>query len=338
VLYVRSDSCFDGAEVACDDDAHACHTAEKGKPNGSRLSFTVNAGQTYFIVVDGADGATGSFLLTVSPPAGKTATASASTTSAVDSTPSSTGKAAGNAVAAPELPTDSSQASSPGTTYRCHRTSPPSEDTAIESPPTLHVADRFGELLAEVGEPRALCVPVATDADVLPTEPALARYGLVRTDHLPVPLGALRLRNVLGDVDIEVMKPDVVQTTATVAPALPGASVDAAAGSPTEPHACYRVRARGGAKRRSMTLAVPAGRELYRVSGPTRLCGIEQQPGSAAATMQLCYRARRAPAARDQSAEITAVAITSRFGTTATELRAVAEICLPSALVPTDAP
>ena len=57
MLYLRRDDCRAGAEVACNDDA--CGRA-------SRLTPTVTAGTTYFIVVDGRDAASGRFRLRVS--------------------------------------------------------------------------------------------------------------------------------------------------------------------------------------------------------------------------------------------------------------------------------
>src|SRR5207253_10888466 len=49
----------------CNDDACANST---GLLRASRLTPTVTAGQTYFIVVDGYGGAQGTFSLTVTPP------------------------------------------------------------------------------------------------------------------------------------------------------------------------------------------------------------------------------------------------------------------------------
>src|SRR5206468_8947724 len=68
VLYLRSGACASGPEVAagCNDDA--CLNAT-GLNRSSRLTPTVTAGQTYFIVVDGYGGAQGTFSLTVTPPA-----------------------------------------------------------------------------------------------------------------------------------------------------------------------------------------------------------------------------------------------------------------------------
>src|SRR5207247_2838845 len=73
VLYLRSGPCAGGPEMAagCNDDA--CTNAT-GLYRASRLTPTVTAGQTYFIVVDGYGGAQGTFSLTVTPPAPTTTT------------------------------------------------------------------------------------------------------------------------------------------------------------------------------------------------------------------------------------------------------------------------
>src|SRR2546426_377824 len=73
VLYLRSGACASGPEVAggCTDDA--CTNAT-GLYRASRLTPTVTAGQTYYIVVDGYGGAQGTFSLTVTPPAPTTTT------------------------------------------------------------------------------------------------------------------------------------------------------------------------------------------------------------------------------------------------------------------------
>src|SRR5882724_10130430 len=73
VLYLRSGACASGPEVAagCNDDA--CLNAT-GLNRASRLTPTVTAGQTYYIVVDGYGGAQGTFSLTVTPPGATTTT------------------------------------------------------------------------------------------------------------------------------------------------------------------------------------------------------------------------------------------------------------------------
>ena len=72
VLYVRNPSCT-GSEITngCNDDA--C-TNSAGLFRASKLTPAVAAGTTYFIVVDGYGGASGSFTLQVTPPAGGTTT------------------------------------------------------------------------------------------------------------------------------------------------------------------------------------------------------------------------------------------------------------------------
>src|SRR5207244_935146 len=73
VLYLRSGACANGPEMAagCNDDA--CTNAT-GMYRASRLTPTVAAGQTYYIVVDGYGGAQGIFSLAVTPPASTTTT------------------------------------------------------------------------------------------------------------------------------------------------------------------------------------------------------------------------------------------------------------------------
>src|SRR5213080_3699486 len=73
VLYLRSGACANGPEMAagCNDDA--CTNAI-GLYRASRLTPTVTAGQTYYIVVDGYGGAQGIFSLAVTPPASTTTT------------------------------------------------------------------------------------------------------------------------------------------------------------------------------------------------------------------------------------------------------------------------
>jgi len=67
VLYMRSGNCQTGSQVACNDDTSGCATS--GSANqGSRITPTVTAGQTYFIIVDGYGGASGNFTLSVTPP------------------------------------------------------------------------------------------------------------------------------------------------------------------------------------------------------------------------------------------------------------------------------
>jgi len=85
VLYLRSGSCAGGPEVAagCNDDA--CSNAS-GLFRASRLTPTVTAGQTYYIVVDGYGGAQGIFSLTVTPPGASTTTTTPASTSTTTTT------------------------------------------------------------------------------------------------------------------------------------------------------------------------------------------------------------------------------------------------------------
>jgi glucose/arabinose dehydrogenase len=68
VLYVRVADCATGPEVACNDDASGCFTSEPSEHHGSRLTLSVVAGQSYFIVVDGYAASAGDFSLAVTPP------------------------------------------------------------------------------------------------------------------------------------------------------------------------------------------------------------------------------------------------------------------------------
>jgi hypothetical protein len=67
LVYLRRADCAAGAEVGCNDDTGSCVTAEPSTYHGSRLAPTVNAGETYFIVVDGFN-ESGAFTLRVIAP------------------------------------------------------------------------------------------------------------------------------------------------------------------------------------------------------------------------------------------------------------------------------
>ena len=67
VLYVAETTCG-GSPLACGDDAVGCGTTA-GARNGSRVTLDVTAGRTYFVVVDGYNGRTGTYSLNVIPPA-----------------------------------------------------------------------------------------------------------------------------------------------------------------------------------------------------------------------------------------------------------------------------
>jgi hypothetical protein len=90
-VYLRQSPCASGPELACNDDTTGCSTAS-GAAHGSRLLPTVQAGTTYFIVVDGYGGRSGTFSLTVAPPgsAGTTTTTRAATTSTTQASTTTT--------------------------------------------------------------------------------------------------------------------------------------------------------------------------------------------------------------------------------------------------------
>ena len=68
VVYVRGGACT-GAQLACNDDTAGCNTGEPNDHHGSRVTFTATAGVTYYLIVDGYNGAHGTYALTVTPPA-----------------------------------------------------------------------------------------------------------------------------------------------------------------------------------------------------------------------------------------------------------------------------
>src|SRR5207249_1457908 len=93
VHYVQSGACGTGSEIALGCNYDACADAT-GANRASRITPTVTAGQTYYILVDGFGGAQGNFTLTVLPPARRPPTTpptlSPPTTSAPPTTTSTT--------------------------------------------------------------------------------------------------------------------------------------------------------------------------------------------------------------------------------------------------------
>jgi hypothetical protein len=94
VVYVRQTGCASGAEIACNDDTGGCGTATNTY-HGSRVTPQVVAGATYYIVVDGYGGRSGSYTVNViAPGPGPTATTTpvptATPTAVVTTTPSRT--------------------------------------------------------------------------------------------------------------------------------------------------------------------------------------------------------------------------------------------------------
>ncbi|MCC6763681.1 MAG: hypothetical protein IT293_03380 [Deltaproteobacteria bacterium] len=304
VLYVRKGGCLGGAELACNDDDNGCRTSVGGKAKGSRLSLAVAADQTYVIVVDGADGATGSFLLTVDPPRGSGSVGEGEATPAPGATPT---------------PDDTHAPIALVEAYRCHRLGATRTERGHST--TVHVVDRFGELVGDVRTPRALCIPAVTsDATDQPGEPALTRHALRSERFDPAPEASLRISNVFGETTVFVARPELAQAPALVEPAPPGAGVDAdGAGAP---HLCYPVRAGDGMRRHRVTIPTTKGEERLVLAGPIRLC-IDEEAGR----LQVCYRSRR-HATRGEAA--TRMTITTPMSTLTGELRGLREVCVPS--------
>lgn len=65
-LYVRGDTCQGGTQLACNDNSSGCSGGTSN--GGSRVSPTVTAGRTYYIFVDGKNGAQGNYTLSITPP------------------------------------------------------------------------------------------------------------------------------------------------------------------------------------------------------------------------------------------------------------------------------
>ncbi len=66
-VYVYEGTC-PGTVVACDNDASGCSTGTPSSNAGSRAMFTVTAGETYYVVVDGFAGQGGAYSLYVGTP------------------------------------------------------------------------------------------------------------------------------------------------------------------------------------------------------------------------------------------------------------------------------
>jgi hypothetical protein len=339
-LYLRSGSCFVGPEVACSNDGNGCQTSAKGKPRGSRLKLDVLAGETYFVVVDGVNGAGGQFSLTIDAPAG-TDTGDGNATA----TPDTTAPAIADARLALDAATTGDQATateSAPPAYRCHRISAAeatAETTPTEAAP-LHLVDRFGELVADVRKARTLCAPVVVaEGDPATAVTTIERWDLLIDDYTVRTPRAYRLRTMLGDVELELVRPDAVQVPVTVEPPLTAAAADVLDVKPDDADTCYKVRGLGDAANRQwVPLALGGESERYDVVGPTRLCvGAHQGDAADSTRVQLCYRARTTgtPAGADDTdaAAPTVVTVTSIFATAEREIGAVSEVCLPAELV-----
>ena len=302
VLYVRAASCFGGSEVACNDDRNSCQTTLSGKPSGSRIDMNVTAGQTYFVVVDGAGGAAGNFLLTVDPPAGTVASA----LSSLDAAPDSVRAGAPDTADEPAA-------------YRCWRTTP--IVGAARLPASEHeVGDRFAATTVEPTRTTRLCAPVGEALDA--SDRTLARLRVRRRDRAPAPLAeAVRVENALGDVALDVVRLESLQLPASVAATRADAREPDADAPAT---ACYAVR----------TLDEPPsewtfddGTEALTLFGPIRLCTL----GETSADVRLCYRTA-APVG-----DASPVWVTSTAGSERVDLGAADEICFPSTVVSPEA-
>jgi hypothetical protein len=101
VVYMRNGNCRSGAQVACNDDTAGCGTGEPNDHHGSTIAPVVTAGQIYFIVVDGYNGRSGTFNLTVTAPV--PATPTAARTAGPTDVPTQTAAASGTTTAAPTV-------------------------------------------------------------------------------------------------------------------------------------------------------------------------------------------------------------------------------------------
>jgi hypothetical protein len=299
--------------VTCSDNANACQTTATGKPKGSRLKFAVNAGETYFIVVDGANGAAGDFVLTVEHSSVNTArnatTAPAFAPETIAAASAPDGETDADVERAASV--DAHDTTSPGTIYRCRRTRNARELTRSASPGSFHLSDRFGDLVGRLRSAHGICEPVTPADSELSAAAPLVRHGVRIERFVAVPPTTIRLANVLGELEVKLEKPDVVQVALeppSAAPSEPGA-----------PQACYRVRSTSDeSQHRALLLGGPENPEEYEVSEPARFCAAPGVDAEDSVAGHLCYRARH----RDSAASET------RF----------VEVCLSSYVVPDDAP
>ena len=296
VLYVRGASCTTGAQVACNDNRGACHTSQNGKPAGSRVDMNVVAGQTYFVVVDGANGAAGDFLLTVEPPPGTVAALGM----------------ADDTVAPPSDTGGGGDDTPPPTAYRCARVT-----SAADPDVDVHTSDRFGETDAQVRRPARVCTPI--DPSAAPDGPSFVRFGIRLTEYAPsVETTEVRVHDALGDILLAVGEPRGLQTAAGVATARPD-KLDI--GSDAATTTCYKVDALDDPPN-DWTFA--DGDQSYALDAPSRLCTLD----AAGSELLLCYRLR------DPIADSSTVWATTPFGTDEIDLGAADELCVPATVVP----
>jgi hypothetical protein len=328
VLYVRRDVCAGGTEVACVNDSRGCSTTN-GRSKGSAVRLEVAAGQTYYVVVDGAYGATGRFSLTIEAP-DATGTIAGSDDPPALETP--------DASPEPEATPDASVAIA----YRCQRAASLETTPYDPAPPTLRIDDRFAESTASVQDSRMLCTPVDTvDGDPAAGHAPLQRYDVRLEDYTLKQPSTFHARNVLGEIDVDVTRLDEIQVPVNVDPPLTASAPDVTESTEAAPMACYRVRNQNDDGERRWTLTIGDDDESYDVSGPVLVCVTDPRdsdpnPG----TVQLCYRARVIPASADTATDeqteddprTDAVTVASRFDAATRDLGALNEICLPSEL------
>src|SRR5438046_2650545 len=135
VLYLRSGVCSGGPEVAagCNDDT--CPNAT-GLFRASRITPTVTAGQTYFIVVDGYGGAQGTFSLTVTAPVATTTTTTVPTTTSTSTTTTLPTRTTTTTSTTTTTPPPTTQTTTPPTTTTTATTLPTTSTTSTTTTPT----------------------------------------------------------------------------------------------------------------------------------------------------------------------------------------------------------
>jgi hypothetical protein len=75
LIYVRrGNNCPTSTEMSCNDDTSSCATSEPNDHHGSKIVMSVEVGFVYWIVVDGYNGANGTYELTLVPPVSPTPT------------------------------------------------------------------------------------------------------------------------------------------------------------------------------------------------------------------------------------------------------------------------
>src|SRR5437773_3375968 len=168
VLYMRSDTCASGPEVAagCNDDA--CTNAT-GLFRASRLTPSVTSGHTHFIVVDGYGGAQGTFSLTVTPPAPTTTTtADPPTTTTTTTRPPTTTTRPPTTTTTTRPPTTTTRPPTTTTTTRPPTTTTrPPTTTTTTRPPTTTTTTLVGS--------GGFMSGILTDPTVVLTEPNLPK-------------------------------------------------------------------------------------------------------------------------------------------------------------------